>query len=214
VPAYTPPPVEPVHASLDLGDRRVDLATRALVLCVVPSPRWARESEVISGVVAAADAGADLVEVPADPRLLGPAARRADLPLATRVTTAPAARSASAAGAGLLLVPLANLDTVSPPAAVAAEPPERRPGDPPLAPMAVLTQTVAELRSARSRSPEDGDALRELPVAYNALHLTGTDLIAESSLAVSLGARILRVDDVRSGRRVVEVISSLLEARA
>lgn len=225
MPVYSPPPVEPVTARMTLGDRTVDLASRALAVAVVPSPRWARESEVISGVHAAADAGADLVEVPADPKLLGPAAQAGGPPVAARVATAPSARAALAAGAGLLLVPAENLDLVR-----AGEQPREgsgavnsaRPHQDINRSLAVMVQEIGGVRACRaalSSSSALQDSISsgaggEVPVAFDTLHLTDVDLVAETTLALSLGARIVRTHDIRKVRRVIEVIASLLEARS
>jgi hypothetical protein len=220
MPVYSPPPVEPVRTSLTMGDHAVDLATRALVVAVVPSPRWAREAEVVAGVRAAADGGADLVEVPADPRLLGPAAQLDVVPVAVRVTTPSAAKAASAAGASLLLVPAESLDVVTAgdglldPAGEprkSGEPGERR-GAVPGRPLAVMVQDIAGIqrfRSGSSVAPIEG----ELPVAFDSLHLTDVDLVAETTLALSVGARLVRTHDIRKVRRVVEVIAAVLEVR-
>src|SRR6266540_3894639 len=93
------PPVPTVSLSLQVGGHTVDLASRALVVAVVPTPRFARQAEVLAGVRSAALAGADMVEVPAEPRLLGPAAAADELPVAARASTAEAASAAWAAGA-------------------------------------------------------------------------------------------------------------------
>src|SRR5687767_7477993 len=99
------PPVPDVSPTLRLGGRTLDLSTRAVVVAVVPTPRFGREAEVLAGVRAAGLAGADAVEVPAEPRLLGPAATAGELTVAARVTTADGARAAWSAGARLLLAP-------------------------------------------------------------------------------------------------------------
>lgn len=213
MPVYSPPPVEPVKASLTFGDRAVDLASRALVVTVVPSPRWARESEVISGVHAAADSGADIVEVPADPRLLGPAAQLGVLPVAARVTTTSAARAALTAGAGLLLVPAENLDLVmsSDVQNVDDDPAADRHQESLAGRLAVMVRAISDIPERRAGQLPSAEG--ELPVAFDTLHLTDVDLVAEATLAISLGARLVRTHDIRKVRRVVEVIASLLEAR-
>src|SRR5262245_36361765 len=107
------PPVPRVEPGLSLGGRAVDLTARALVVAVVPSPRWGREAEVLAGVRQAAAGGADVVEAPAEPRLLGPAAAAEIVPVAARVSTPDGARAAWAAGARLLLVPDEQVDQVA-----------------------------------------------------------------------------------------------------
>lgn len=217
MPVYSPPPVDPVSASLTLGDRIVDLTSRALVVSVVPSPRWARESEVLSGVRAAADSGADLVEVPADPSLLGPAAQAGFVPVAARVTTASSARAALSAGASLLLVPAESLEVVR-----AGDGPQTPSGE--MSPgvswedmagsLAVMVRDIGGVQALRA--PGGGPPAvtgGESPVAFDTLHLTEVDLVAEATLALSCGARVVRTHDVRKVRRVVEVIASLLEVR-
>jgi len=190
------PPVPDVSAHLRWGnDRTVDLATRALVVGVVPLPRFGREAEVAAGVRAMAAAGADIVEVPAEPRLLGPAARVVgDLPVAAQVTTPAAAGAAWAAGARLLLVPAEHL------AAVEAG----RPADADWQ-VAVLV-TTAEAGRDQVR---DGAGL----VAIDTSRLDRVDGVSEESLALSVGVRLVRTSDIRRTRRVVEVMAHLLEAR-
>lgn len=215
---YSPPPVERVRASLTLGDRVVDLATRALVVSVVPSPTWARESEVIAAVKAAADAGADLAEVPADPRLLGPAAQAGHLPLAARVTTAATARAARVAGAALVVVPAEKLaDVTAGATAGSSAGAPQRPGQEPSGPiaswpLAVMVQDAQAVRPAREGAELAGE-LHDPVVVLDTLHMSPVDLVAEASLAVSHGARVIRTNDVRRTRRVVEVMATVLEAR-
>lgn len=189
------PPVPEVGLTLSLGGRVVDLATRALVVAVVPPPRWARETEVVAGVRAAASSGADLVEVPAEPRLVGPAAAATDVPLAARVHDAAAAEAALAAGAVLLLVPGDHVDEVV--------------GDP----RAEHWQVAALVGDARSARDTAGD-VPERPVALDVTSLQGADAVSEESLAISVGARVIRTGDVRRSRRVIEVMAHLLDARA
>lgn len=184
------------------------------MVSVVPSPTWARESEVIAAVKAAAEAGADLAEVPADPRLLGPAAQAGHLPLAARATTAATARAARVAGAALVVVPAEKLADVT--AGAAAGSPAgtpQRPGQGPSGPiaswpLAVMVQDAQAVRPAR-----EGAELHDPVVMLDTLHMSPVDLVAEASLALSLGARMVRTNDVRRTRRVVEVIATVLEAR-
>lgn len=199
----TPPAVDLVDAALAIGDRVVDLATRSLVVAVIPSPVWARESEVLAAVRAAADAGADVAEVPAEPRLLGPAAAAGLLPIAAHVGTVTVARAATGAGARLLLT--------STDSEVAA------PGvldDEGVAPLIRLGRSAQEVQTARSQmSGAFSGSGDETVVGLDTLHLSGIDIIAEASLALSVGARVVRTRDVRRSRRVVEVMAALLEAR-
>ena len=188
------PPVPHVSLSLTLGSRTLDLSTRAAVVAVVPLPRFGREAEVLAGVRSAALAGADAVEVPAEVRLLGPAAASGELPIAAQVATPDAARAARAAGAQLLLVPAEHLDEV-----VAGQ------GADDDWQLAVQVTTAQEGRD-RVR---DGD----LPVVLDTAALARVDAVSEESLALSVGVRVVRTTDIRRTRRVVEVMAHLLEAR-
>jgi hypothetical protein len=188
------PPVPDVSPTLRLGGRTLDLSTRAVVVAVVPAPRFGREAEVLAGVRAAALAGADAVEVPAEPRLLGPAATAGELTVAARVTTADGARAAWSAGARLLLVPGPDV----------AEVLEGRQADDAWQ-LAVLVTSAA---AARGRVQDGADL-----VALDTVGLDRVDAVAEESLALSVGARLVRTTDVRRTRRVVEVMAHLLEAR-
>jgi hypothetical protein len=193
VPAVLPPVTTPA-LGLSFGAGPIDLATRALVVAVVPPPRWGREAEVLAGVRQAAEAGADVVEAPAEPRLLGPAASAGIVPVAARVTTLDGARAAWAAGARLLLVPASQAPEVA---------------DDPAAGGWQLATLVADARGGR-----DAVAARpDRPVAIDVTALPPVDGVAEASLALAVGARVVRTGDVRRTRRVVEVMAHLLEAR-
>lgn len=194
VPAAPPVPRVELTLSLPVGSgetRVVDLATRALVVAVVPPPRWGREAEVLAGVAAAAEAGADLVEVPAEPRLLGPAAAEGAVPVVARVAGSDTADAAIAAGAALALVSHDRLDDV-----VGSG------GDR----VAVLVDTARAGRDAV-------EALPTRPVALDVTRLSGADAVSEESLALAVGVRLIRTADLRRTRRVVEVMAHLLEAR-
>jgi hypothetical protein len=222
--APSAPPVPRVDLQLVLtrpsGEARtVDLATRALVVAVVPPPRWGREAEVLAGVAAAAEAGADVVEVPADPRLLGPAAAQGDSPVTAQVETAAAARAALAAGASFVLVPHDHLDDVvgsapddddDPVASLPTNGHALRPGGTadPSAPGRVVT-VVATARAGRDAVAAEPTR----PVALDVTVLSGADAVSEESLALAVGVRLVRTGDVRRTRRVVEVMAHLLEAR-
>lgn len=190
------PPVPAVSPGLTLLDRPLDLTTRAAVVAVVPPPRFGREAEVLAGVRAAASASADVVEVPAEPRLLGPAAASGELPIAARVETAAAARSAWHAGAQLLLVPADAVDEV-----VAGQEPADDPWQ-----VAVMVNTARQGRDAVEAHPDR-------PVVLDATGLAGADAVSEESLALAVGVRLVRTGDLRRSRRVVEVMAHLLEAR-
>lgn len=189
------PPVPEVGLSLSLGERVVDLATRALVVAVVPPPRWAREAEVVAGVRAAADTGADLVEVPPEPRLVGPAAQAAAVPIAARVTTPDAAAAATIAGATVLLVPSEHVDDVT--------------GDE----RAAGWQVVVLVEGAKAAQQAVLTAPARI-AGIDVTRLSGPDAVSEESLALSVGARLVRTSDVRRTRRVVEVMAALLGARS
>jgi hypothetical protein len=188
------PPVPRVEPELFLGGRAVDLATRALVIAVVPSPRWGREAEVLAGVRQAAAAGADVVEAPGEPRLLGPAAAAGVVPVAARVSTPEGARAAWAAGARLLLVPDEQVDQVAD-----AQPPDGWQ-------LAPLVDTARAGRAAVAVAPGR-------PVALDVTRLAAVDAVAEASLALAVGVRLVRTAELRPARRVVEVMARLLEAR-
>jgi hypothetical protein len=193
VPAVLPPVTTP-DLGLSFGAGPIDLATRALVVAVVPPPRWGREAEVLAGVRQAADAGADVVEVPAEPRLLGPAASAGIVPVAARVTAADAARAAWAAGARLLLVPAPQAPPVV---------------DDPAASDWQLATLVTDARGGRAAVAAHPDR----PVALDVTGLPPVDAVAEASLAIAVGVRVIRTGDLRRTRRVVEVMAHLLEAR-
>jgi hypothetical protein len=193
VPAVLPPVTTP-DLGLSFGAGPIDLTTRALVVAVVATPRWGREAEVLAGVRQAAEAGADVVEAPAEPGLLGPAAGAGIVPVAARVTTAEGARAAWSAGARLLLVPASQAPEVA---------------DDPAAGDWQLATLVADARGGR-------DAVAAHPGRPVALDVTGrppVDAVAEASLALAVGVRLLRTGDLRRTRRVVEVMAHLLEAR-
>jgi hypothetical protein len=193
VPAVLPPVTKP-DLGLSFGDGPIDLATRALVVAVVPPPRWGREAEVLAGVRQAAEAGADVVEAPAEPRLLGPAASAGIVPVAARVTTAEGARAAWAAGARLLLVPAPQASAVL---------------DDPAAPEWQIATLVTDARSGRAEVADHPDR----PVALDVTALPPIDGVSEASLALAVGVRLVRTGDLRRTRRVVEVMAHLLEAR-
>jgi hypothetical protein len=193
VPAVLPPVTKP-DLGLSFGAGPLDLATRALVVAVVPPPRWGREAEVLAGVRQAAEAGADVVEVPAESRLLGPAAAAGIVPVAARVTTPDGARAAWAAGARLLLVPAPQ----APPVAASPDADDWQ-----------LATLVADARGGRDAVAAHPDR----PVALDVTGLAPLDAVSEASLALAVGVRLVRTGDLRRTRRVVEVMAHLLEAR-
>jgi hypothetical protein len=193
----------------DGESRTVDLATRAVVVAVVPTPRFGREAEVLAGVAAAGESGADIVEVPAEPKLLGPAAQQSEAPIAALVSSNAAARGAVAAGASLLLVPRAELATVLNGDNEPGEEPQARQGA--VRPsvdwsVAVLVDSAAAGRDSVVEAPDR-------PVAIDVTGLSGADAVSEESLALAVGVRVIRTADVRRTRRVVEVMAHLLAAR-
>jgi hypothetical protein len=188
------PPVTTPDPGLSFGAGPIDLTTRALVVAVVPPPRWGREAEVLAGVRQAAEAGADVVEAPAEPRLLGPAAGAGLVPVAARVSTPQAARAAWSAGARLLLVPALQAPEV------AADP---------AAGEWQLATLVTDARAGRAAVAAHPDR----PVALDVTGLQPVDAVAEASLALAVGVRLVRTGDLRRTRRVVEVMAHLLEAR-
>lgn len=188
------PPVPRVTTKLPLADRDLELATRALIVAVVPPPRFGRDAEVVSGVRSAAAARADLVEVPDEPGLIGPAVRANGPPVAVRVGSIDRADAARSAGAALVLVP-ADLTGLT-------ELAHRAEGEG--WPAAVLVRSAGAVAAARDHS---------LPVALDATLWSGADAVAQEALALAAGCRILRTVDVRRSRRVVEVMAAILEAR-
>jgi hypothetical protein len=200
VPAVLPPVIL-VDQALSFADRSFDLTTRAVVVAVVPTPRWGREAEVLAGLRQAAEAGADVVEVPPDPRLLGPAAAAEIVPVAARVDTVEAARGAWSAGARLLLVPDGQV------APIAAAAPDA--ADPAASGGWQLATLVTSARAGRDAV----DAGTGRPVALDVAGLAPLDGVSEASLALSVGVRIVRTSDIRRTRRVTEVMGRLLEAR-
>jgi hypothetical protein len=205
VPAVLPP-VSLVDQALSFADRSFDLTTRAVVVAVVPTPRWGREAEVLAGLRQAAEAGADVVEVPSEPRLLGPAAAAQIVPVAARVDTVAAARAAWSAGARLLLVPDGQVAPIAAAAPDAAAPDA---ADPAAAGGWQLATLVTSARAGRDAV----DAGTGRPVALDVAGLAPLDGVSEASLALSVGVRIVRTSDVRRTRRVTEVMGRLLEAR-
>jgi hypothetical protein len=190
-----PSPIPRVDVTIDLGDGPVDLATRALTAAAVAPPRFGRESELLAAAKAATAAGADLVDVSLEPRLVGSVARAGDLPVATRVGTVESAEAARAAGAAVLLIPVALTDLADRAAAEGWS-------------AAVVADDVAEVEAARVPAESHG-----FPLALDTTRLTAADAIAQEAVAISSGCRIVRTTDVRRTRRVVEVLAALLEAR-
>jgi hypothetical protein len=73
-------------------------------------------------------------------------------------------------------------------------------------PLAVLVTDAPAGRDAVAAHPDR-------PVALDITALPSIDGVAETSLALSVGVRLVRTGDVRRTRRVVEVMARLLEAR-
>ena len=187
-----PPPVQRVDLQLDLGGETVDLATRALAAAVVSTPRYGREGEVLAGVAAARQAGAALADVSLEPRLIGPAVQRGGLPVVARTATIEQAEAARAAGIALVLV------TPELGAHAAAEG----------WPTALVVDDVGEIDAVRAEAERHG-----FPLAIDTTHRPATDALAQESVAVASGCRIVRTTDVRRTRRVIEVVAAVLEAR-
>ena len=181
--------------ALDLGDGPVDLATRALTAAAVAPPRFGREAELQAAAKAVTAAGADLVDVSLEPRLVGSVARGGGLPVATRVAAVESAEAARAAGASVLLI-AADLTDLADRAAT-----ERWPA-------ALVVDDLADIEAARGAAESHG-----FPLAIDTTRLTATDAMAHEAVAITSGCRIVRTTDVRRTRRVVEVLAALLEAR-
>lgn len=203
VPPTAAPPVVLTPQTLPLGERVADLSTRALIVAVAPEPRFAREAEVIAWVRSAREGGADVVEVPADPRLLGPAAREGGGAVTAQATTADERDAVLAAGAAFALVPLAAFDEVTSPDPDGPDEP------PPPEPTRREVALVTDVRTGRDALDDDPGR----PVALDVTHLSGVDAVSEESLGLAIGVRLVRTTDVRRTRRVVEVMAHLLAAR-
>jgi hypothetical protein len=201
VPVSLPPSIPRGEATLALGAERepVDLATRALVAGVVPAPRFAREAELLAAANATADAGADLIDVSLEPKLVGAAARSARRPVVSRVATADEARAAHHAGAQLVLVPpdlLAQVDDET------DETKDRNQA------VAVVVDDLAQIDEARAQARRNQRLL-----AIDTTRMSGDEALAVEAVALAAGCRIFRTTDVRRTRRVVEVVAAVLEAR-
>lgn len=192
MPVSLPPPVPRVDVAIDLGAGPVELATRALTAGVVAAPRFGRESELRAAADFVRAAGADLVDVSLEPRLLGAVARGGDLPVATRAESAEAAAAARAAGAAVILIPSDLADRA------AAEG----------WPAAVVVDDLADVAATRAAADRHG-----LPLAFDTSRLPAAQALADEAVALASGCRIVRTTDVRRTRRVVEVVAALLEAR-
>lgn len=185
-------PVPRVDLTLALGGTSFDLRWRALVAAVVPAPRFGREGEVLAGVRAARDAGADLADVSLSPRLIGPAAGAGLVPVVVRARSIPEAAAARRAGAGLVLV---RADAVADVAVADGH-------------VAVVIDDVGNLARARAVAERHGVAV--------AIDVTGrppADATAIESAALAGGCRVVCTADVRRTRRVVETLAALLSAR-
>lgn len=196
VPVSLPPSIPRVEATLALGGAgegaAIDLAIRALVAGVVPAPRFAREAELVAAAHATADAGADLLDVSLEPKLLGAAARSARNPIVSRVGTADEARAAQHAGAQLVLVPPQLIERLDVETATRA---------------AAVVDDVDAIHGARRQAER-----HHRPLAIDTTRMSGDEALAAESVAVVAGCRIVRTTDVRRTRRVVEVVAAILEA--
>lgn len=222
--APSPPPVPCVHRVLALGDRTVDLATRALVAGVVPAPRFGRETEVVATAAAVAAGGADLVDVSLPARLAGPVARASRVPVVARVDSVDGALAAARAGAALLLAPadrpgvLADLaghpDLVGGADHAGLAGGDDRVGRAGVAgggrrtALGVLAAGPGELVAARALADE-----HEAVLALDATRWSGAEATAHEAMAIAEGCRLLRTRDVRRSRRVAEVMAAVLAAR-
>lgn len=186
------PPVPRVDLTLSLGGAEIDLRCRALVAAAIPAPRFGRESEVVASLRAARQAGADLVEASLPAGLIGPAARRGDLPIAVRAASIEAAAAARGAGASLLLLRAELVAQVAAAGWAAA----------------LLVDGLGDLAAGRQLAERHG-----LPVAIDTYRLRPVDALAVESAAISAGCRIVISCDVRRTRRVVATVGALLAAR-
>jgi hypothetical protein len=180
--------------TLDLGAGAGarDLGARALVAAVVSPPRFGREGELLATATAAGAAGADLLDVSLEPRLIGSAVREAGRPVAARVTTAESGEAARSAGTALLFV---GVDLVAQAVAEGW-------------PVALVVDDVGEIGAARAEADRHG-----VPLAIDTARQTAYDALAQEAVAIASGCRVLRTADVRRSRRVVEVLAALLDAR-
>jgi hypothetical protein len=187
-----------VDVSLRLGERVVDLATRALVAGVVPLPRFGREGEVVATAASVVAQGADLADVSLPPRMVGPVTRSGRIFVVARVGSVTDAVAAVRAGAVAVLAPLTMVAG------------EKRDGDLALtgAALLVVVDNLSELADARAEARRWGAA-----VAFDSTRLSGAAAIGCEAAAVADGSRLLRTADVRRSRRVAEVMAAILAAR-
>ncbi|HET6951908.1 MAG TPA: hypothetical protein VFI47_16120 [Acidimicrobiales bacterium] len=194
-------PVPRIDLRWALPGHVVDLATRALVVGVVPAPRFGREGEVIATATALAAAGADLVDVSLPPRLIGPvaalAARGDGPPVVVRVGSPDEAGAARRAGAQAIIAPAGLVAEIA-----------RGDGGAPAGPTACLVTDVARPATAGAAT----EALA-LPLAVDVSAWSGGEALARETLAIAGGCRLVVTSDPRRTRRVVEVMAALLDAR-
>jgi hypothetical protein len=188
-----PPPVPHVELALTLGDRTFDLRWQALVGAVVAPPRFGREAEVLAAVRAAGRAGADVAVTSLPPRLVGPATRTGDVPIAARASSVEAAKAAIDVGAALVLVPADIVGAVADAGA----------------PAVLLVDDIGDIE--RARAMVGG---RPVPLAIDtSARSTREQALAIESVALPMGCRLLCTNDIRRTRRVVETVAALLAAQ-
>lgn len=191
------PPAPFVAASLQVGGRVVDLATHVLVAGVVPAPRFGRDGEVAATARSVVASGADLADVSLAPRLIAPAARAGQVPVAARVGSIDEAAAAVRAGASVVLLEPWSLVDLSDEGARAA-----------LGAAAVIVDDLDGMAAGRAQAER-----LALPLAFDSTHWSSASAVARESVAVAEGCRLLRSTDVRRSRRVAEVMGAILSAR-
>lgn len=204
--ASSTPPVPRVTAALRLGGVDVDLSSRVLVAGVVPAPRFGRESEVVATARALAAGGADLVDVSLPPRMIGPVAAGAPVPVMVRCSSLDESAAAVRAGAAVVAV-TAEIVREAVARRRADEPNEGRdhPGG---ATVVLIIDELARLADAWALAGQLGLAL-----AVDSTRCTGAGAIAHEAMAVAEGCRLIRTLDVRRSRRVAEVMGAVLAHR-
>jgi hypothetical protein len=204
-------PVPTVEVGWDLAGDPVDLSTRALVVGLVRPPRFGREGEVVATAASLAAAGADLVDVPLQGRLVGPVAARAARgegpPVAVRAGSPAEVAAARAAGAQVVLLPveLAVADGADDDDAAT----QKLHTEPHTAVLvAAADGDLAGLPAAR-----DAAARRGWPLALDVSGWSGPAAVARETAAIAGGCRLVVTSDPRRTRRVVEVMAAVLGAR-
>jgi hypothetical protein len=194
---------------LDLGPSTVDVADRALVVAVLPPGTDQATRVAVRGAV---DEGADVVELPVDVVELA-----AGVPVAVRTADLAAARDALAAGAMAIAPVRVEGDAAAVVAALWEE--ARALAAAGLDPRRVAVEPVAN-ETTLALPPARGLRCVGVPVVVSVVRPDASapdpDAVAAPlSVAAVRGYGLLRVAaaDVRSARRVADVIAAVRRAR-